>query len=165
MNRRKFLSFLLIPALKPLWSLAGTEKDSTPAPIPVFIDPSPIQKVSVKEMQSQYSGDQPHAAHAILWNLKTIAEQKAWPKPTETQDLVVIGGGVSGLLSAYFLKKHKPVILEQAVQFGGNSKGEQFGDTTYSIGAAYIAPPGAGSRIELFLKKIGAFQEAEGRRI
>ena len=62
----------------------------------------------------------------------------SWPtaRPEETYDLVVIGGGISGLASAYFYKKSRPkariLILDNHDDFGGHAKRNEFkiGDQT-----------------------------------
>ncbi len=103
-----------------------------------------------------FNGDDISRPHDILWNKEGyIASKGGLPQTSETVPLVVIGGGVSGLSSAYFLRDLKPVVLEAAPQFGGNSKGEKFGNTAYSIGAAYLVKPDEGSDVETFLNELG----------
>jgi len=109
---------------------------------------------------NQILRDQPHAAHAILGILKTIAEKKAWPLPTEKQELVIVGGDWPFSCWLYHLKKYNAVILEQGSQFGGNSKGEKMGDTTHSIGAAYIGTTDKGDPVYTFLKKLGIYNNS-----
>jgi protoporphyrinogen oxidase len=45
--------------------------------------------------------------------------------------------GLSGLITAYPLRKFKPIILEQSPRFGGNAKGQSGRGLEYSIGAAF----------------------------
>ncbi len=48
----------------------------------------------------------------------------------ETYDLVVVGGGISGLAAAYFYRKHNPsariLILDNHDDFGGHAKRNEF---------------------------------------
>src|SRR6185295_3554873 len=58
--------------------------------------------------------------------------------PDETTSLVIVGGGMSGLGTAYLLRDEKPVLLERADRFGGNARGESWDGIDYAIGAAYF---------------------------
>jgi protoporphyrinogen oxidase len=106
--------------------------------------------------QGNFSGDQPAKAHRILWNKDSYLKSKGGiPAPTESASVVIVGGGISGLSSAYSLRDLKPILLEQADQFGGNSKGEQWDGVNYTIGAAYIGTPDSDSTPSLLLKDLG----------
>lgn len=106
--------------------------------------------------QSDFSGDDNTRAHAFLWQKSKMLEQRGGvPAPSEHTDLVVVGGGVSGLSSAYLLREYKPVILEQASQFGGNSRGEVWGNSRYSIGAAYLSLPEDDGDIMNLFRELG----------
>lgn len=107
-----------------------------------------------------FSGDDPERAHGLLWNLDSIKEQIAKTEVSERVPLVIVGGGISGLLSAYLLRESAPVVLEQASRFGGNSRGESWNGIDYSIGAAYLSKPEAGSEIEKLLRELGLLQKA-----
>lgn len=45
------------------------------------------------------------------------------PAPSEEIDVVVIGGGLSGLAAAYELRQYNPVVFELHDIFGGNAQG------------------------------------------
>ncbi len=107
-------------------------------------DPNPIQTLTWEQFNSSdFNGDDITRTHEALWNTDDyISKRGGIPSPTEYTDTVIVGGGCSGLLSAYYLQNRNPIILEQAGQFGGNSRGEYFnGQSPYSIGAAYITKP------------------------
>jgi len=123
---------------------------------PLSVD-SPIQTINSSQVQSfEFNGDDINRTHEILWNIDGYLQKKGGvPKPTQFSQYVVAGGGVSGLLSTYFLETDSVYLLEQADRFGGNSKGEKIKDSEYSIGAAYVTIPDENSDIDLFYKKIG----------
>ncbi len=74
------------------------------------------------------------------WSFETAhseRDSKFWDKagkPTETgeaYDLVVVGGGISGLAAAYFYRKHagpaaRILILDNHDDFGGHAKRNEF---------------------------------------
>ncbi len=64
------------------------------------------------------------------------------PKPSQKVDVVIIGGGLSGLTAAYQLRDEDLLILERENTLGGNAKQGQFQGIPYSIGAAYMADIG-----------------------
>jgi spermidine dehydrogenase len=92
------------------------------------------------------------------------------PKETgETYDLVVVGGGISGLAAAYFFRKANPgariLILENHDDFGGHAKRNEFhlGDKlhllnggTLEIDSPYPYSPAADG----LLKELGIEPEA-----
>src|SRR4051812_897795 len=82
---------------------------------------SPIDRTIALVSQDGFSGDQPQArAHPVLWS-KPSRDEIAFA-PSEKAPLVIIGGGMSGLITAYLLRAHRPIVLEQASQLGGNAK-------------------------------------------
>ncbi len=70
------------------------------------------------------------------------------PAPTESVDMAIIGGGLSGLATAYLLRDKHPVVLEVHSRFGGTSMGEVWRDVPYSLGGAYFITPDEGSDLE-----------------
>jgi protoporphyrinogen oxidase len=83
---------------------------------------------------SQWTGDDFSRGHKLR-----DAQVPPFPKaPEKTVDFVIIGGGMSGLASAYYLRNHDFLLLEQYDQLGGQSRGSSFQGIGYSMGAAYI---------------------------
>lgn len=123
---------------------------------------SPIQRNLSEPAARAYSGDDFTVPHGILWDKEAYFKQKnlQWPTETEKIPLVVIGAGMSGLCSAYLLREHNPIVLEQARTLGGNSKGESWKDVDYSIGAAYFMKPEKDSGLEKLIKELGIDQIA-----
>ncbi len=77
------------------------------------------------------------------------------PEPAEEVDVAVVGGGLSGLASAYLLRHHNTVLFELRDRFGGNSQGEVWHDIDYSLGGAYFITPDPGSFLQHFYHELG----------
>lgn len=58
--------------------------------------------------------------------------------PDKTVEFVIVGGGIAGLTSAYYLKDHDFLLLEQYDELGGQSRGGTFQGIDYSWGPAFI---------------------------
>lgn len=118
---------------------------------------SPVNRLRDDLKERDFTGDDPHLAHAILRDKDTFITSKGGlPLEFEKTDIVIVGGGMSGLIAAHELRQFNPIILEQANRFGGNSKAESWEGLEYSIGAAYFTRPYPGTRLDGFLKTVGA---------
>ena len=89
-----------------------------------------------------------------------------WPaaRPSETYDLVVVGGGISGLAAAYFYRQSKPdariLVLDNHDDFGGHAKRNEFriGDQTrigYGGTESIDTPSSYSAVAQKLLKDIG----------
>src|SRR5262249_36843841 len=68
------------------------------------------------------------AAHALV---RAPAHDTAgWLEPEERYDLVVVGGGISGLAAAFFYRRANPqariLVLDNHDDFGGHAKRNEF---------------------------------------
>lgn len=117
----------------------------------------PIDRGIGETAPALFSGDDPRRAHRILWDKPAwlAAHGGRYPAPAERVPLVVVGGGLGGLTAAYLLRKHQPVVLEQAARFGGNARGESWRGMDYAIGAAYFTAPDAGSPLAALYAELG----------
>ncbi len=166
LGRRQFYkltmgSLLTHPLLK-LMSPALLTSMASSAPLyraPVPQDP--ITKLTGIASTSEFTGDEPDPNHERFWNVDGYIQKCGGiPAATESQNVVIVGGGLSGLIAGYHLKKLKPLILEQASQFGGNSKGEVINSSYYSLGPAYISIPEQNSASHRMLNDIGVLKYA-----
>lgn len=77
------------------------------------------------------------------------------PPPDEAVDVAVVGGGLSGLASAYLLRERRPVVFELHPKFGGTSQGESWMGTPFSLGGAYFMNPDPGSFLDGLYRELG----------
>ncbi len=77
------------------------------------------------------------------------------PKPSEEIDVVVIGGGISGLATAYELREYNPVVFELHDRFGGNAQGGTINGEEFSLGSAYFITPDPGLPLDNFYRALG----------
>jgi protoporphyrinogen/coproporphyrinogen III oxidase len=68
-----------------------------------------------------------------------VRDGHSFPKPDATKkvEVVIVGGGVSGLSAAYFLKGKDWLLLEKEEHFGGNAYQEEYEGQVFGTGAAY----------------------------
>ena len=77
------------------------------------------------------------------------------PEPTEEVDIAIVGGGLSGLTTAYLLRHRNPVFFELHDRVGGSGMGEQWEGIPYSLGSAYFIAPDRGSGLEDLYRRLG----------
>ncbi len=170
MDRRKFVKKFILSAAA---YYAGRGHGSSVAKadskngLPVnSVNPNPLQlKSDAEKWSGSFNGDDIEKSHQILWNVDGFIQSMGGiPTATETAPVVVVGGGISGLVNTFYLQNHSPILLEQAENFGGNSRGEIVGGQYYSIGAAYINRPEPGTTLEELLKTLGILPYARGEK-
>ena len=87
-----------------------------------------------------YRGDDPDRGHALRdGNLPDLCKPSNLGKleTSDSADFVIVGGGITGLITAYKLRNYKTVLLE-AGNPGGQSSLEERKGLPYSLGAAYF---------------------------
>jgi predicted NAD/FAD-dependent oxidoreductase len=59
------------------------------------------------------------------------------PPVSKRYDIVIVGGGASGLSAAYFLRQHDFLLLEKEPHWGGNAYLEEFQGQAFATGSAF----------------------------
>ncbi len=148
LTRRRFLSGLAVAGVTPI---AAKVAEAFPESGP----------------PKQWTGDNFDEAHELMRNpYATLRSNKDWESHPELYEVIVVGGGISGLAVAYTLRHRNLLLLERERQTGGVSKSENWNGIEYSLGAAYMIDPEPGEgdppnpNFEL-LKELGLRVEGE----
>lgn len=154
MNRRDFLLISLATssiALIPGWARAN--RTFSPEFASLFDnDIAPLQRLTSFSGSSEIEGDVHDEAHEIFWDKNNYIKKKGGIPTASTQyDVIIIGGGLAGLSSAYYMKGKKILLIEGQPRLGGNAKSQVFRQSYISQGSAYITMPEAGDEIDRFL--------------
>ena len=117
-TRRDFINGTLIAAGASTLPFAGTSQAVMAALKPSYYPPARTG------LRGSHPGSN-DAAHALAWNGRS--DWGPTSKLPETYDLVVVGGGLSGLAAAYFYQQQhgadkKVLILDNHDDFGGHAK-------------------------------------------
>lgn len=60
------------------------------------------------------------------------------PPVSARHDVVIVGGGVSGLTAAYLLQQRDFLLLEKEMHWGGNAYLEEYAGQAYATGSAFV---------------------------
>ena len=150
-----------------LLSCAGAPLRTKGGVTPTGPKPTDFEKLSPVDryagVSKEFSGDSGvDRAHQYLWSRGSWTGRKAIVAP-DVAKVCIVGGGMSGILSAYLLRDLKPVLLDQASRFGGNSRGESWEGVEHSIGAAYFSNPEKGTPLHELYSKAGIFAGCRAR--
>ena len=155
-TRRDFVNGTLMAAGSSMLPFAASSQAAMAALDPSYYPPARTG------LRGSHPGSNDHA-HARAWNGRS--DWGPTTKLSETYDLVVVGGGLSGLAAAYFYQQQhgtnkKILILDNHDDFGGHAKRNEHtidGNTRISYGGSQtITNPAYANKIILdLLEDIG----------
>jgi protoporphyrinogen oxidase len=70
-----------------------------------------------------------------------VRDGKVFTRPpvTARHDVIIVGGGVSGMTAAYLLRSHDFLLLEKEPHWGGNAYLMEYQGIAYATGSAFLA--------------------------
>lgn len=113
-SRRDFLRFIV----------AGSVAAGCPVDLSLFAGPA--------ESTPQVDGERYDVCHQVR-----DGHAFARPSVSNRYDVVIVGGGVSGLSAAYFLRQHNFLLLEKEPHWGGNAYLEEYQGQAFATGSAF----------------------------
>jgi protoporphyrinogen oxidase len=83
-----------------------------------------------------------------------VRDEENFPKPPASKqyDVVIVGGGLSGLSGAYFLRDYNFLLLEKETHWGGNAYLEEYQGQAFATGSAFVEK---GSAADALAKDMG----------
>jgi len=113
-NRREFLKFVVAGSVVAGWPVDLSLSDAADIPKP------------------DVDGDHFKMCHEVR-----DGHVFARPPISQRYDIVIVGGGASGLSAAYFLRQLNFMLLEKEPHWGGNAYLEEYQGQAYATGSAF----------------------------
>src|SRR5579871_5614089 len=114
-TRREFIKFVV----------AGAVASGCPLDLALLADPVPVRP--------KVDSENNKICHQIR-----DGGSFSLPAVSARHDVVICGGGMSGLTSAYLLKGKDVLLLEKEPHWGGNAYEMEYDGQAYATGAAFV---------------------------
>jgi oxygen-dependent protoporphyrinogen oxidase len=121
-NRRDFIKFVVAGAMT--------------AGCPIDLSMMSAQAGEEKSRPADVAGEDNRICHEVRDN---GSQSFARAPASARHDVVIVGGGVSGLAAAYRLRHRDFLLLEKEPHWGGNAYEMEFEGSTYATGSAFMA--------------------------
>jgi protoporphyrinogen oxidase len=119
-NRRNFIKFVV----------TGSVAAGCPVDLSLLAAPAPTPAVE---------GEHNEICHQVR-DGHQFSRPAAWAK----RDIVIVGGGMSGLSAAWFLRGQDFLLLEKEDHWGGNAYLEEYAGQAFATGTAYTSKKESG---------------------
>jgi glycine/D-amino acid oxidase-like deaminating enzyme len=144
-GRRRFLAGLAVLGLTPVTSRLEALR---------LLDTTARQDVP-----RVFTGDDIERAHELLMDPNAVLASRAPREVDDLHDVIVVGGGISGLAVTWLLRDRKVLLLERDKAMGGVSQSAEWRGLQYCIGAAYIIDPDPDSEDDRERRTFGMLEE------